>query len=37
MTQAGRALPLEQVLDEVLATLDLEVGRTGRPGADDDA
>jgi uncharacterized protein (TIGR02679 family) len=36
MAQAGRALPLEQVLDEVLATLDLEVGRVGHPADADD-
>jgi hypothetical protein len=33
MTQAGRALPVEQVLDELLAALELEVGRGGQPEA----
>jgi hypothetical protein len=31
MTQAGRAVPVEQVLDELLAALEVEVGRGGRP------
>ncbi len=31
MTQAGRAVPVEQVLDELMAALEAEVGRGGVP------